>query len=165
MANDGGPAHAIIARPAMPTVTFMTSIDCVRSAPPRNSAFQLACRNAADNTSRMERGVTKAGSFWGSVHSGDARRLGNGSALPLPEGEGWGEGLRSNDIAQPLTRIARAIRPLPMGEVKRGHGNYPCYCSNAAFRRLSWGTSGLPIGGRSVGGAWIVASSRRTLAC
>jgi hypothetical protein len=26
------------------------------------------------------------------------------------------------------------------------------YCSNAAFRRLSWGTSGLPIGARSVAG-------------
>jgi len=42
----------------------MTSIDCVRSAPPRNNAFQLACNNAADNTSTIENGVSKAGSFW-----------------------------------------------------------------------------------------------------
>jgi hypothetical protein len=33
-------------------------------------------------------------------------------------GEGWGEGLRSIDRAEPLTRIASvdAIRPLPQGE-------------------------------------------------
>src|SRR5215210_5879077 len=46
----------------MPTVTFITSIDCMRSAPPRSNAFQLACRNAADSTSTMEKGVSKAGS-------------------------------------------------------------------------------------------------------
>jgi hypothetical protein len=32
-------------------------------------------------------------------------------------GEGWGEGLRSIDKPDSLTRIASAIRPLPMGEV------------------------------------------------
>src|ERR1700687_2171127 len=39
------------------------------------------------------------------------------SSLPLV-GEGWGEGFRSLDRAQPLTRIASvdAIRPLPQGE-------------------------------------------------
>jgi hypothetical protein len=36
------------------------------------------------------------------------------------------------------------------------------YRSKAAFRRLSCGTSGLPIGARSVTGAWIEVSSRRT---
>src|SRR5882724_13330310 len=51
----------------MPTVMFMISIDCVRSAPPRSSAFQLACRNADDSTSTMEKGVSKAGSFIVSV--------------------------------------------------------------------------------------------------
>src|SRR3954452_3596216 len=45
----------------MPTATFMISIDCMRSAPPRSSAFQLACISAAERTSRMERGVSKAG--------------------------------------------------------------------------------------------------------
>jgi hypothetical protein len=44
-----------------PTVTFMISIDCARSAPPRNNAFQLACMNAADSTSKTEKGVSKAG--------------------------------------------------------------------------------------------------------
>src|ERR1700738_5230223 len=39
------------------------------------------------------------------------------------------------------------------------------YRSNAAFRRLSCGTNGLPIGARSVAGAWIVTSSLRTLLC
>src|SRR5258708_3310578 len=39
------------------------------------------------------------------------------------------------------------------------------YCSNAAFSRLSCGTSGLPIAARSVAGAWMVVSRRRTLAC
>jgi len=47
----------------MPTVTFMISIDWVRSAPPRSNAFQLACRNAADSTSTIEKGVSKAGSI------------------------------------------------------------------------------------------------------
>jgi hypothetical protein len=31
---------------------------------------------------------------------------GNGSALPLPLGEGWGEGLRSLVVHRPLTRFA-----------------------------------------------------------
>jgi hypothetical protein len=44
-----------------PTVTFMISIDCARSAPPRSNAFQLACMNAADSTSKTEKGVSKAG--------------------------------------------------------------------------------------------------------
>jgi len=33
-----------------------------------------------------------------------------GSALPLPWGEGWGEGVRSLDRPGPLTRIAFAMR-------------------------------------------------------
>jgi hypothetical protein len=37
---------------------FMTSIDWARSAPPRSSAFQLACSNAADSTSAREKGVS-----------------------------------------------------------------------------------------------------------
>jgi hypothetical protein len=53
----------IIARPTRPTVMFMISIDWLRSAPPRSNAFQLACRNAADSTSRMEKGLSKAGSL------------------------------------------------------------------------------------------------------
>src|SRR5579871_4074198 len=36
----------------------------------------------------------------------------------LAAGEGWGERLRSIVELTPLTRIAIAIRPLPMGEVK-----------------------------------------------
>src|SRR5882757_364057 len=45
--------------------------------------------------------------------------FGSGGAPPLPWGEGWGEGGRSNDGSVPLTRIAScdAIRPLPKGEV------------------------------------------------
>ncbi len=39
------------------------------------------------------------------------------------------------------------------------------YRSNAAFRRLSCGTSGLPIGAVRQAGVWIVVSSRRTLVC
>src|ERR1700729_884892 len=50
--------------PAVPMVTLMTSMVCARSAPPRSSAFQLACMNAADSTSTMEKGVSKAGSIW-----------------------------------------------------------------------------------------------------
>jgi hypothetical protein len=34
---------------------------------------------------------------------------GNGSALPLPLGEGWGEGLRSLVVHLPLTRFAEFI--------------------------------------------------------
>jgi hypothetical protein len=59
-AADGRPANAIITRPMTPTVTFMISIDCARSAPPRSKAFQLACMNAADSTSKIENGVNKA---------------------------------------------------------------------------------------------------------
>jgi hypothetical protein len=44
-------------------VMFITSIDCARSAPPRSNAFQLACKNAAESTSAMEKGVSKAGSW------------------------------------------------------------------------------------------------------
>src|ERR1700738_626202 len=39
------------------------------------------------------------------------------------------------------------------------------YRSNAAFRRLSCGTSGLPIDARSAVGAWMVLSRRRTFVC
>src|ERR1700722_8790696 len=52
-----------MAAPAAPIVVLMTSIVCARSAPPRSNAFQLACMNAADSTSTMEKGVSKAGSF------------------------------------------------------------------------------------------------------
>src|SRR5712664_835680 len=45
------------------------------------------------------------------------RPLGSRGLLPLPWGEGWGEGVRSIVRLQPLTRIASAIRPLPKGEV------------------------------------------------
>ena len=45
-----------MATPAVPMVTLITSIDCARSAPPRSNAFQLACMNAADSTSAMEKG-------------------------------------------------------------------------------------------------------------
>ena len=38
----------------------MIDMDRVRSAPPRNNAFQLACNSAADNTSAIEKGVSKA---------------------------------------------------------------------------------------------------------
>ena len=37
----------------------------------------------------------------------------------LAAGEGWGEGLRSIQKSYALTRIARAIRPLPTGEVRK----------------------------------------------
>src|SRR5437868_10567273 len=43
----------------MPSVAFMIAIDCARSAPPRNSAFHAACRNAASSTSAMAEGVSK----------------------------------------------------------------------------------------------------------
>jgi len=48
------------------------------------------------------------------------RRGGVSFTFPFGRGrrEAPGEGFRSIDGAQPLTRIARAIRPLPMGEVK-----------------------------------------------
>jgi hypothetical protein len=43
---------------------------------------------------------------------------GNAGALPLPKGEGWGEGMPSLDRPETLTRIAScdAIRPLPGGK-------------------------------------------------
>ena len=41
----------------------MIDMDWVRAAPPRNNAFQLACNNAAANTSTIEKGVSNAGSF------------------------------------------------------------------------------------------------------
>src|SRR4051794_1217554 len=34
----------------------MIAIDCARSAPPRNSAFQAACMNAASSTRMMAKG-------------------------------------------------------------------------------------------------------------
>jgi hypothetical protein len=55
---------ATITSPVTPTAMFITSMVCARSAPPRSSAFQLACMNAADSTSTMEKGVSKAGSIW-----------------------------------------------------------------------------------------------------
>ena len=45
---------------------------------------------------------------------------GNGSALPLPLGEGWGEGLRSLVVHLPLTRFAVQIDLSPPG---RGEAN------------------------------------------
>src|SRR3954468_24099431 len=47
----------------------------------------------------------------------------------------------------------------------RNDGCGSLYRSNAALRRLSCGTSGLPIGARSVDGAWMVVSRRRTFPC
>src|ERR1700710_322931 len=46
----------------MPSVVFMIVIDCARLSPPRNSAFQAACMNAASRTSAMEKGVSKTAS-------------------------------------------------------------------------------------------------------
>jgi hypothetical protein len=45
----------------MPSVAFMIAIDCARFSPPRNSAFQLACMNAASRTTMMEKGVSIVG--------------------------------------------------------------------------------------------------------
>jgi hypothetical protein len=50
---------AIMTRPVTPVVMFITSIDWVRSAPPRSNAFQPACMNAAASTSTMEKEVSK----------------------------------------------------------------------------------------------------------
>jgi len=53
----------------------------------------------------------------------------------------------------------RATRWLAMTK----QGNPEVLLLERAFSRLSCGTSGLPIGARSVAGAWIVTSSLRTL--
>src|SRR5215471_10947336 len=65
----------------------------------------------------------------------DASNCSSGfGALPLPRGEGWGEGVRSIDGAKPLTRIAKAIRPLPMGKVRPSVGRrHPSQVYQAAF--------------------------------
>src|SRR6267142_5608107 len=54
---------------------------------------------------------------------------------------------------------------LLVGTLRFAHPTRYNYRSNAALRRLSCGTSGLPIGARSVLGAWMVVSRRRTLLC